>query len=303
MSRAASNSDANANRNSAPINASGPYRNSGQNASTSPICHTMKTPATIGERAVNAIITRYNLSKALEMSGDVEAGLIELETAIEYAREALPPGHWYVGVFLDAKGDFLSTLDRHEDALTAHEEELAIFQAALGPVHARTRRAVASVADALAALDRADDVESLWRQRLADLRALEQMDQPSLDNALLGLSDTLMARQAYEETMTHLREAREARATAGDDARRLVSVESRLALCRARLGEESVARETLTLVERALEEITAEEQDGDALEWARETAQRVADAYAALGDAAIATRWTNWIGALAAETP
>ena len=87
------------------------------------------------------------------------------EKAVTGARQALPEGHWHVGVFLSSYGSSLSNQGRHEQAEAALLEAYEILSAALGEDHTRTRNAIKSIVAVYERWDRTDAAAE-WQARL-----------------------------------------------------------------------------------------------------------------------------------------
>jgi len=256
---------------------------------------------TIGAEATNAIITRFNLSHALAGMGNPEAALEQIARVVELGRATLPPGHWYLGVFLQGKGDFLTDLGRHEEALAAHREELSIMSESLGPLHRRTQNAAGRVSDALEELDRIEPRIALWRERVERVGAAGAEDRAPLDDALGALGEALIDAGSWKEAHAAYAEAREGRASAGAPAADLAFMDASLALLLARLERREEAMALLAEVERLFrtadereapdDESSNEEAPDEQIERRSEIIARLADALTILGEEQGAAAW------------
>ncbi len=118
-----------------------------------------------GDQHSTTLAITYNVGKlySLQQRHDDAAPLYE--KAVTGAREALPEGHWHLGVFLRNYGSCLSNQGHHEQAESALLEAYEILLAALGEDHTHTRNAIKSI---IAAYDRWDrpDAAAAWQTRL-----------------------------------------------------------------------------------------------------------------------------------------
>ena len=88
-------------------------------------------------------------------------------TTIAGARESLPEGHWYTGVFLTKYGMCLINLGRFDEAETTLDEAHQILSASLGADHDRTRTAATAMVDLYDAW-RKPEPAAKWRAHLED---------------------------------------------------------------------------------------------------------------------------------------
>ncbi len=114
--------------------------------------------AALGEPHPDTLMSHYLLGSLLLERREMDEAGSHLDAAVRGARTALPPGHWYLGVYLARLGECRRQLGDRAAAAAALTEALAIFQQSLGDAHERTRGA----ARALAALEeQAAPAESL----------------------------------------------------------------------------------------------------------------------------------------------
>jgi tetratricopeptide (TPR) repeat protein len=105
------------------------------------------------------------LALALHGQGRHEEGERVMDEAIATAREHLAADSWHVGGLLGGRGQGLAIQGRYEEAERALLESHAVLDAAVGPEHPASRRAIRRLVDLYEAWGRPADA-AVWRDRL-----------------------------------------------------------------------------------------------------------------------------------------
>jgi tetratricopeptide (TPR) repeat protein/predicted Ser/Thr protein kinase len=102
----------------------------------------------LGESHTDTISSVYHLATVIMARGDDETADGLFAEAVERGRRNLPPGHWYLGLFLRDHGECLMRIGRLGEAEARLTEAVAILEEKLGKDHERTRMAEALLAQA-----------------------------------------------------------------------------------------------------------------------------------------------------------
>ncbi len=126
----------------------------------------------LGDEHPNTLRQINNMGGLLRALGRLEEAERLGAEAVETARRILSEGHWHTAVFLGHHARTLAAMERFAEAEERALEAHAIFEAALGPAHARTIGIIREIADLYDAWHAAepdaghDARAAEWRARL-----------------------------------------------------------------------------------------------------------------------------------------
>ena len=102
---------------------------------------------TLGPEHAHTLYFTNSLAVVYETQGRADEAERLFAGAASMARRSLPEGHWYRGLFLCGHGRCLVTLRRYDEAESVLQEGYQILEVALGADHARSIKAIRSLAD------------------------------------------------------------------------------------------------------------------------------------------------------------
>ncbi len=237
--------------------------------------------ATFGERAPTTLTSRHNLALVLYARGDLAAAQAELRGVLALRREVLGDDHAATLTSWQTLANILAEDKQYAQAAEAARTSMEGFERMAGEAHVQTLAAMNSLAYILEQQGRSGEAEALYRRIIA-IQQRAGSGHPSAfaprNNLAMLLMDAGELTAAEAEFASLVADATRA---VGPGHLMTAIFTSNQGLCLTRLDKLVEARTTLESAHARLLALV-----GPAHARTRTAAERLADVYARLGDAA-----------------